>query len=814
MDTSEKIKVFKTFESLTQEIVKDKDAKDLPSQRYAVRFIMLNNFNMFKDLAKFMSNIGVNSLDLENLIDNEDCDAWITKDMLKDAIKSCKDSTFVTPFSELARFYNDDDFRGFFNEIMLTEDIRNPKKRVYMPLIGLQNRFTDFLNHFARIRESAPVWRYDTEAQSVEVFLTAYKNFSLPCNEHQCQLNSLRDWLKFWKAQAPQKRIICTSRPISIKFKYSKPDNIFNFKKIVNAYEFMIKFLDMSFPFDFQEEENCYWEKLLSIIDKKNTASFSFDSFVRKHFNRVDYDAKDVLEDWTNISSNAFDRWLLKNYVIHTQFHEHYPYMTMCMEDIATFNDIAILPSNVATRILYDVPINQRTSFAEERRNIIINNKHIFQSTITQETQNWIFERIKEIFQQKKDLNAAIELCTGSFDFECLLLMGWYVHCSDKKLLEETIKHYYTDFSAYLTTIEPTHIRKENKWCVDYCNKYKSAKLQDRYTDDISQYIKELNNSASSFYKWYFEFDSSHNLLADISRDIPYRPDKIYWIDGLGIEFLSYLHYLIDQEQSNFKIIRSQITRSELPSSTTHNRFEGDNVEKFGALDELGHDSHMYKPLVTLHEELKVLKNIVHGIVCNNKNTPCTIAIVSDHGLSCLSRKVPSKKYDGDFEHEGRYIKILSNAEHDTDFLVHKNENDKQTYKVALTHSSLSKVPTHQVHGGCTPEEVLVPFIVLSNKNVSTSVKYKISLSSLEILLSNPVVTLIIMPEPHNVSLTYEGTEYIMDRIGTQWTCVLQNVTEGQHSITVKPEGAVSQELKINIIGIGGDTNINDIMDI
>ena len=215
MDTSEKIKVFNSFGDLTQEIIKDKDTRDMLAQRYAIRFIMLNNFNEFKELAKFMTNIGVDTLDLGNLLDEGADDTWITKDTLKNAIKACKESTFVTPFSELVRFYNDDDFRGFFNEIMLLEDIRNPNKRIYIPLIGLQNRFTDFLNHFARIEESAPIWRYDAETQSVEVFLAKYKDFVLPNESVQCQLDSLRDWLMFWKKQAPQERIVCTSLPIA-----------------------------------------------------------------------------------------------------------------------------------------------------------------------------------------------------------------------------------------------------------------------------------------------------------------------------------------------------------------------------------------------------------------------------------------------------------------------------------------------------------------------------------------------------------------------------------------------------------------------
>ena len=436
MDTSEKVKIFSSFGELTQEIIRDKDTRDMLAQRYSVRFIMLNNFNEFKELAKFMTNIGVDTLDLETLIDAGEDDTWITKDTLKDAIKACKKSTFVTPFSEVVRFYNDDDFRGFFNEIMLLEDIHNPNKRIYIPLIGLQNRFTDFLNHFARIQESAPIWRYDAETQSVEVFFAKYKDFVLPNESVQCQLDSLRDWLMFWKKQAPQERIVCTSAPISAKYKYSKPDNIFNFTRIANAYEFMTQFLELRFPFEYYEEEKAYWEQLLKNLDKKNLDNFSFEAFVRTTFNKVKFDAADVIVEWTDATASTYDRWLLRNYVQYTSFAELYPYICSCIDSVASLSDENQLVSMIVTRILYnDIPANKFSEYAAERRDIIVENRYLFEQMSTDGDQNWLFDRIREIFQSKGDLNSAIELCTGVFDFEKKLLMGWYVYHPHRQIL-------------------------------------------------------------------------------------------------------------------------------------------------------------------------------------------------------------------------------------------------------------------------------------------------------------------------------------------------------------------------------------------
>lgn len=813
MDSADKIEVFKSFEELTQKIIQERDTNEMLAQRYAVRFIMLNNFDEFKNLAKFMANIGVDSLDLETLIDEGEDDTWITIDTLKQAIKDCKNSAFITPFSELVRFYNDVEFRGFFNEIMLLEDIYNPKKRIYIPLIGLQNRFSDFLNHFARIQESAPIWRYDAEPQAVEVFFAKYKDFKVQSDKIKCQLNSLREWLRFWKVQAPQKRIVCTSLPIAAKYKYSKPDNIFNFTKIGNAYDFMTQFLELKFPFAYLDNENEHWEQLLKCINDVNLLSFSFETFVRNYFNKVTLNASDLLHEWLSSGNSTFERWLLMKYALFTSFNQSNRYLVLCFDSVTDLSDAHQLPLQVATRIVYEPQSVNQSKFSVERRNIIVDNSNLFNRELTGEEQKWLFDRIKDLFNNQS-LDTALEICTGIFDFEKVLLIGWYAHQSDNSKLKSTIERLYPEFNAYLATLKPSDFKTNNQWAIDYIKAYKSAKLKDKYTDEIKNFIVTKNHSSASFYEWYYEFEESHSQLADIDKNPVYRPDRIFWIDGLGAEFLSYVLYLIESADSNLKVVRSYITRSVLPSSTHHNRFEGERVTKYGALDELGHDSHMYKYITTLKDELKTIKTIINEIISESKKQPCTIAIVSDHGLSCLSRKAPSKKYDGKFEHEGRYMKASEDALSDSDFLIHDNENDGQKYKVALTHSSLSKVPTHQVHGGCTPEEILVPFILLSNKNVTTQVKYQVNVSGEDIMLSNPSVSVTIIPEPKSVELTCEGKTYKMDRIGTKWTTLLHDITEGKHSVDIKPEGASSIECEIKVIGIGGESNINDFFEL
>ena len=81
-------------------------------------------------------------------------------------------------------------------------------------------------------------------------------------------------------------------------------------------------------------------------------------------------------------------------------------------------------------------------------------------------------------------------------------------------------------------------------------------------------------------------------------------------------------------------------------------------------------------------------------------------------------------------------------------------------------------------------------------------------------MLSNPVVNVTVIPQPSSVTLTCEGKTYNMDRVGTQWSTILQGITEGSHTIDIKPAGAESTEITIKVVGIGANTDINDMFDL
>lgn len=811
MDASEKIISFNSLDELKQEIVKDTTSTDVLAQRYVVRFIMLNNFDTYCSLVKFLSNeLNVDKLDIENLSDGDD--KWITIDTLRESVKNCTTSTILTPFSELARFYSEEDFRGFFNDVILHEDIKNKKKRIYIPLIGLQNRFTDFLKSFGRLSESAPIWQCNTTKEQIRVYLSKYSDFELPNTLELCQLSTMKEWLRFWKVQAPQEKVICSSKPIRKRYQNSKPDSIFTFQVIDNAYEFITTFLSLSVPIAYIPEEDYMWDTLMDNLDKHKAQSFDFNTFVLQRYNRMSINPDDVLQLWSDAKYSSFDRWLFKHFLLASNILDKAPYMRLCISEINDFNSEDILCVRLMERVFYEPSRSKQESYIRERLGFVINNVDLFKSHVPLSSQNWIKDRIVEIYQETGDLIFAYELCTGIYDFEKLLILGWYATYKDNFGIGR-VKEKFSELHAYLQPIT-TIGQADKRWCIDYLQLYKEAKLNDAYGDQLYEILSKYNKDSESFYKWYYSIDNIHDTLNKYCNGVDNKPDMVYWIDGLGVEFSPLINALVESSKYGYEVVVSDITRTNIPSNTHLNEFpvDGKTVIKLGELDKIAHEAH-YQRCNTLLKEVNTIKDLITKIISDNSTGLHTIAIVSDHGLSALSRLVESKKIDKNSKHEGRYVCLGTKADipNEPEYVIHSNEVDGNYYKVALTHASLGNKPSHEVHGGCTPEEVLVPFIIITNDGKNKTIPYTIKLNKTSIAISSSIVEVIINPQPASAIVECAGLEYQLTRKGALWSAKIDIAEPGSYQIKIKPYKGKIQEMDVEFYSMGfkGDV-LND----
>lgn len=810
---ADKIIRFNNLDELKSAIGKDIKSKDTLAQRYCVRFIMLNDFNTFRELTKFFAkDLGVKLFDLQKLTLGDD--KTITIDMLSEAITGITESSLVTPFSELVRFYKEEEFNGFFNEIILTEDKKHPSKRIYIPIIGLNNRFNDFLKNFGRIQESAPIWQlYVPQDDKVKVFITKFKIPSFLEGSEYCKLDTMKDWLNFWRRQAPKEKILCSAMPIRAGGRNSRPDSIFTFAEVANVYELITEFLGISIPFVYDEADAHFWEKLLQAISSTPAGTFSWKTYVEKHFNIWEFSLKRIMGIWADDQRTDYDRWLLKNYLLHTNQLDAKPYTRLCLEETTDYFNPAVFFVKIAERIFYTATPAEREKLIDERYNLLHQETKLFKSIVPKDKQDWIMKQLVSIAQNESNLSAAKKLCTGTFDFEKELYFSWYQLYSDNDFGMSQLKEIYPDLYAYLAANDNSYYRPGAEWLSDYFKSYREAKVKDTYTDTVKTFIDTYNANDAAFWDWYYKHSTCHDLYDGIMVDSDRRPDKIYWIDGLGAEFIPFIQYLVHNSHTNYEIIEEQIATTGLPSNTSLNRFDVDDktLIKFGDLDTLIHSGH-YRTPKTLIEELTTIREIITTILKDNSVGDHTIAIVSDHGLSALSRLVEPRKLTGEAHHEGRYIPYASDiaVESMPEYITVKNQDDNLDYKVALTHSSLGRKPSHEVHGGCTPEEVLVPFLVLTNVDASKPVKFDIKPVKTELPVSMPVFECIISPQPKSAQLIVGTKKIDMTVNGTKWSGKIPNAIEESIVVNVLPDKGKAKNFDINIYGIGMGNSLSD----
>lgn len=811
MDASDKVITFDTLEELKSAILDDTKSKNVLAQRYCVRFIMLNSFEAFRDIADYLTkDMEVETVNLEDKTLGPDKSLPI--ESLLNVVKGIEKSSLITPFSELVRFYPENLFNGFFNQVIMTEDIQNPKKRIYIPIIGLQNRFNDFIKNFGRISESAPIWRFNSpQDDRVTVYVSKFKNFDIPDHLQICSLSTMTDWLKFWKRQAPKDKILCGAQPIISGWHNSRPDSIFTFQQVDNAYRFISEFLEINVPVEYKESENEYWNKLLQNIGSNAAYSFSFRKFVEDFFNRKSLGSKDILNLWAERLTEPFGRWLLKHYALLQDVFKQSPYLLLIFSEISDLSHPETLFVNITERILYTVSPAELDKYYSDRKQIMQDEGAKFQTLVPQDRQDWLESKIREYAQQEQNLITAKKLCTSTFRFERKLFLGWFVYRESFPL--SNIETYYPDLAGYLRSNTSTDIKSGYVWTLEYFKHYRLAKMKDKFTSELQATIADKNKDANSFYEWFFSFRESHNILNEFNSDETTTPDKVYWIDGLGAEFIPYILYLIEESKSGYEVIHSEIARTTVPSNTSINCFDvdGNRFFKLSDLDKLAHSDY-YKRIETLVEELEAVRKMVEQILDDNKLGNHTIAIVSDHGLSAMSRKVDSLKLKIKTEHEGRYVRLEDNENphHDENFVVELNPRDNKRYMVALTHASLGNKPTHEVHGGATPEEVLVPFILMTNNDLNKSIPFTIKPRETSIPISSKTLEFTIMPEPTSAVLTFGEKSYQMTRQNMKWTATIEDVTEGKHTVSIKPHRGKSQVFEIEFYGMGFSSSILD----
>ena len=754
-------KQFTSLDDLFENIIEDKNCTGANAgqiNRYPVRFVLFDNF---ADFYQFIVNrpAGIYKHSIDTMLDKNNPDEFLSYTELSKEIRAFTkkipaNDFIIYPFSEMARFYDNYDHNEFDSLVttirgqQAPEDAQLNRTRLYIPIVGMQGKMDKFMKD-----NSTYVWEYKSETDNGTYLLvitdgTTYNVSGL--EEKYTVVHNLYEWLKLWeKGENVRKTIICSSPNIFANSHFAQPDNAFAYLECRNAYQFLTKGLNLDFGLTAEpsEEEMPFWEELAKHIDITN---FDFDEFVRERLDTFTLKSGvDFIKSWFDCETD-FDRWLLTLYFKKISKGQGYIYraVTQC----ATLS-MSELFSNIATLIFDEV---NKEAYLQERRQAMIMaaEKGI---KITDLATKKLGAKLSAIAAtpESRGYYLAVKLLTPLTDVELQLCIEWV---SRGKIHRDEIKAIFPQLYYYLEPLSLNSLDNTTQWIANYFDAYRRSKLADNIDSEVSEIISEKNANSASFRGWLDNFKTVRTVLYN-RKDI----DILYWIDGLGVDWIPFIRNIISKySKENIYLNEIYIAAAELPTTTLVNKCklqsllpEGHQLPKIGDVDSFAHSSKSYPQYII--EEMKIVEDAVCKVLdqFNGKK----IAFVSDHGITYLAQLVDGLKIGGiKTEHEGRLATYTSPIVDDNKYI---KLDDGQTICSLTHHSLVDKVNKgHGAHGGCTPEEVLVPVIIVSSQKNATT--YSASIVNDEIDATKPIVNFIIkgLSSIDVPTLVYNGVTY------------------------------------------------------
>lgn len=729
--------MFQTFdnmETLMQAVEKDKNATGasaFTANRYPIRFVLFDNFRDCYEFVSRQANVFFQSIDL--WLNNEFPDVIVTHSDLATKIrnyaKDCSFDSVIAPFSELARFYNNKTSNEFNSLISTIKSVESSQKnydehrRVYIPIVGLYGKMSKFNED-----SQSTIWYLKSADHQLNyhLILTDGTTYGIKNLETKYTVvNTVAEWINVWKDGDVTQTIICTSRSIFANAEYAQPDNAFDYATCANVHDFLVKGLSLPLDIvDYEPVEDVFWKKLATEIDINN---FNLTAFFNSRFGIHELANFDVFYKIWFGEKDSYSRWLLSAYYTHRFCNKGY--ICSVLRECNNYSN----PEFVQHLLLTIFDEGHSVDEMEERNAGL---KAAVQQNITvpDNVQELLLQKIHYV-EEKMGAKYAFQYLTLATEAEKVEIVKWF---AAGKVEADDVRKVYPDLYNYMQPTFGTRV-PEQTWCLAYLDQYKKAKLANTYTPEVESVILEKNANEVTFNTWYNQFKTvrtNFNMRTDI---------QIYfWIDGLGLEWVPFVTEIIsERNQDHFYLNEVYIARATLPTVTDINKIElqklaGGPLDKYGDLDG---DSHKVRPYPSyIIDDMAKVREVINRIL--DENPGKKIAIVSDHGISYMSQLRPGLNLSGvKGHHGGRYATWNSGkAVSDEKYKI----LDDQNTICALRHESLtSKIDNGSgCHGGCTPEEVLVPVFIISDSVERTSCA--IQQKDLEVSASNPVMHFVI----------------------------------------------------------------------
>ena len=458
---------------------------------------------------------------------------------------------------------------------------------------------------------------------------------------------------------------------------------------------------DINFPTDAQN-----FSELLKLIERGKTSATVQTNLPLENVTEINnyYDAIKNREPHFNISPDALNDWQWQEYFSDDNC-EGYPPEHWRSFAAGFKNKI----SNPYLRFVFARSAN----FETYRKNLFFALLDVesdfdeFYSLRKVAVKNISSPYLAEYIERLKDLPDAVKYLTDNTAQERRAMIK---AVQGKEKIPDALKKNYPAISDYLADYDFGDAEITN-----YFRRYKKIKLCNVDDENFKTYVRELATQRP-----YNKFETRQKILDDENSTA-----KLYWLDALGVEFLSYIKARATQVGLSTTI---KIARAQLPTLTSQNKnfyddWRGDKFDKNSALDELKHTPEKYSAPTYIDDELKIIDATLDEIknALTNRHA-AKVILTSDHGASRLAVMFGREnrfKMNSAGEHSGRCCPVNDLDEKPT------CATEENGYWVLANYDRFAggRLDSVEVHGGATLEEILVPVIEFTLQGASVEVK-------------------------------------------------------------------------------------------
>ncbi|WP_240986374.1 BREX-4 system phosphatase PglZ [Acididesulfobacillus acetoxydans] len=754
-----------------EEIQKKVEEEHNITSRYPIRLIFCNSLAQYNALVLWLRTSCELTLNLAEFCGDDDKHPKFSKLMKR--IKGEADKHIlllsIGEYLRLAIIRETTDpqyaqFRDFWCEQYSVDS----KIRVFIPVFAAKELFERVVKEVDE-RQGDFLWSLDDDSSdhyNVIVYSDRFKNTLAD----RGVIVGFKNWLLNWvEALSTQQPVLVTARFKDCEKTYGQVS--------VNIIESPYEFLCGMEPGISMIPSSCapddYWARLLSDTQRNESVADA----ILATLNLKYYDSISVVSQWENLDD--IERWYA--WIWH-QLYSPKDYAGTIIHNLSP-NDLQDTATHIANDIILYADnkdwITQRRGIMQGMRNAVPSSK--------------FFDAL-----DKRMPETALGLLTAQSQEERAFIVKtvsrWLRLSSTADTVDRLItalKGLYPELAYYLET--PRH---QYKSFTDYFGWYKKSKLINRpVKSPISTFDVE-------------SIDARYSILAKYNGS----DCKALWVDGLGIEWLSLICAVLDKKTNDLFDFTSNIAISRLPSETAFNEQWADNDFKYikhNRLDTLAHkgvpdDSDYFLCIVAqiqtvcemLYEAVELLESNDLVIITGDHGSS-RLAALAFHELATFAPPGAIPMSHGRFcelTKELRDEDLLPNVAlcrfNDKKYLVMKDyEHYKQSGNAAGGNSDENAV-AGEIHGGMTPEECIVPVVVLKRKNVPKPLNYVFSAEKLAKRGGKA-----------SIEISFNRSVDTLDIASSNGVCICSRIDEKQWSINFTGLEGASIELSITANG-------------